>query len=113
MPEAKDDDESLDDSLSVSSSAAAPMAPRRSGGEGITVFLRMRPTKKPSKYYDISETEGGKKGQALKWDIPAEAVTRDGEYINNTRTKFAFKFDSILPMDIDQEQVRDREESDG
>ena len=33
--------------------------------------------------------------------------------INNTRTKFAFKFDSILPMDIDQEQVRDREESDG
>ena len=43
----------------------------------------MRPTKKPSKYYDISDAEG-KKGQALKWDIPAEAVTRDGEYINNT-----------------------------
>jgi hypothetical protein len=106
-----DDDESCDDSLSLASSAPEAPAPKRSGAEGITVFLRMRPTKKPSKYYDISDAEG-KKGQALKWDIPAEAVTRDGEYINNTRTKFAFKFDSILPMDIDQEQVRDRE-SDG
>ncbi|KAH8046298.1 hypothetical protein JL722_13772 [Aureococcus anophagefferens] len=99
-----DDDESCDDSLSLASSAPEAPPPKKSGAEGITVFLRMRPTKKPSKYYDISDAEG-KKGQALKWDIPAEAVTRDGEYINNTRTKFAFKFDSILPMDIDQEQV--------
>ncbi|KAH8094395.1 hypothetical protein JL720_4394 [Aureococcus anophagefferens] len=102
-----DDDESCDDSLSLASSAPEAPPPKKSGAEGITVFLRMRPTKKPSKYYDISDAEG-KKGQALKWDIPAEAVTRDGEYINNTRTKFAFKFDSILPMDIDQEQVFDR-----
>lgn len=50
-----DDDESCDDSLSLASSAPEAPAPKRSGAEGITVFLRMRPTKKPSKYYDISD----------------------------------------------------------
>jgi len=102
MPEAKDDDTDIgDDSLSVASSAptAADLPPKRSGSEGITVFLRMsmpapsgggavrdvpdrrarrRPTKRPSKFYDVSEKEG-KKGQALKWDIPADAVAKDGE----------------------------------
>ena len=46
MPDAKDDDtQSVDGSLSVASSAAprkdAPPPPKRSGSEGITVFLRM------------------------------------------------------------------------
>ena len=69
--------------------------------------MRRRPTKEPSKYYEINEKEG-KKGQALRWDIPAEAVQKEGEYVNNTRTKFAFKFDAVLPMDISQEAVFDR-----
>ena len=39
---------------------------------------------------------------------PPDAVTKDGEYINNTKTQWAFKFDQVLPMDISQAQVFDR-----
>lgn len=62
----------------------------------ITVYLRMRPTRKPSKFYDVQ-------GEKLSWDIPA-----DDEVVNNTHRKFAFKFNQILPMDITQEQVFER-----
>ena len=81
-------------------------APTKRKSEGITVYLRMRPTKHPSKFYDVGDNEG--KGQSLRWDIPPDAVTRDGEYINNTKTQWAFKFDQVLPMDISQAQVFDR-----
>ena len=81
-------------------------APTKKKSEGITVFLRMRPTKHPSKFYDVGDNEG--KGQSLRWDIPPDAVTKDGEYINNTKTQWAFKFDQVLPMDISQAQVFDR-----
>ena len=81
-------------------------APTKKKSEGITVFLRMRPTKHPSKFYDVGANEG--KGQSLRWDIPPDAVTKDGEYINNTKTQWAFKFDQVLPMDISQAQVFDR-----
>jgi kinesin family protein 6/9 len=74
--------------------------------EGITVYLRMRPTKQPSKYYDVGANEG--KGQSLKWDIPADQITKDGIHINNTKSKWAFKFDQVLPMDIGQAQVFER-----
>ena len=43
-------------------------APAKKKSEGITVYLRMRPTKHPSKFYDVGDNEG--KGQSLKWDIP-------------------------------------------
>ena len=81
-------------------------APTKRKQEGITVYLRMRPTKHPSKFYDVGDNEG--RGQSLRWDIPADAVTKDGEYINNTKTQWAFKFDQVLPMDISQAQVFDR-----
>ena len=81
-----------------------PPAKRKS--EGIAVFLRMRPTKQPSKFYDVGENEG--RGQSLRWDIQPDAVTKDGEYIYNTKTQWAFKFDQVLPMDISQAQVFDR-----
>ena len=81
-------------------------APAKRKQEGITVYLRMRPTKHPSKFYDVGDNEG--RGQSLRWDIPADAVTKDGEYINNTKTQWAFKFDQVLPMDISQAQVFDR-----
>ena len=81
-------------------------APAKKKSEGITVYLRMRPTKHPSKFYDVGDNEG--RGQSLRWDIPADAVTKDGEYINNTKTQWAFKFDQVLPMDISQAQVFDR-----
>ena len=42
------------------------------------VLPSRRPTKKPSKFYDVSDKEGAK-GQALKWDIPADAIQKDGE----------------------------------
>uniref|UniRef100_A0A7S3K768 Kinesin-like protein n=1 Tax=Aureoumbra lagunensis TaxID=44058 RepID=A0A7S3K768_9STRA len=69
--------------------------------EGISVYLRIRPTKRPSKFYSVVE------GKRMQWEIPLEEVP-NSEFINNTRTKFAFKFDHVLPMDISQEQVFER-----
>ena len=39
-------------------------APAKRKQEGITVFLRMRPTKHPSKFYDVGDNEG--KGQSSR-----------------------------------------------
>lgn len=76
---------------------------RSAHNEGITVYLRIRPTKKPSKYYEVDKAD-----EKVEWNIPEEAIPGGSELINNTRTKFAFKFNKILPMDISQEQVFER-----
>ena len=72
---------------------------KKSAVEGIVVFLRIRPTKRPSKFYDIAE------GKLLEWQVPLEKEETD---INNTRTNFKFRFHSILPTDIAQAQVFER-----
>ena len=45
-------------------SEAKDDAPPKRKSEGITVFLRMRPTKHPSKFYDVGDNEG-KAGREL------------------------------------------------
>lgn len=87
------------------SSADSESGNVRSGTEGITVYLRIKPTKQPSKYYEIDS--GGDDSHKLFWNIPPDAVP-GSEFVNNTRTKFSFKFNRILPMDISQEQVFER-----
>ena len=64
--------------------------------EGITVYLRMRPTTQPSEDYDV-----GADGRSLMTrDVAAKAAGRDSQR--------AFKFDQVLPMDITQAQVFER-----
>ena len=64
--------------------------------EGITVYLRMRPTTQPSEDYDV-----GADGRSLMIrDVAAKAAGRDSQR--------AFKFDQVLPMDITQAQVFER-----
>lgn len=66
------------------------------------MYLRIRPTKKPSHYYEVQQATD--KNYTMKWDIPQDAIT-GSEFVNNTKTKFAFKFNQILPMDISQAQA--------
>ena len=71
-------------------------APAKRKQEGITVYLRMRPTTQPSEDYDV-----GADGRSLMIrDVAAKAAGRDSQR--------AFKFDQVLPMDITQAQVFER-----
>ncbi|KAJ8604878.1 hypothetical protein CTAYLR_010413 [Chrysophaeum taylorii] len=104
MEQEEDEDDAA--TTATESSAVDEAKKRRSGKEGITVYLRIRPTQRPSKFYNIANGESGS-AQALHWDIPPEAIP-GSEFVNNTRTKFSFKFNKILPMDITQAQVFER-----
>lgn len=96
---------SADSERPKTSSADSESGTTRSESEGIVVYLRIKPSKQPSKYYEIDS--GCDVGHKLHWNIPPDAVP-GSEFVNNTRTKFSFKFNRILPMDISQEQVFDR-----
>ncbi|CAM9288030.1 unnamed protein product [Laminaria digitata] len=62
------------------------------GGQSshIRTFLRIRPSKQASGYIKVDEHDKTRLG----FYVPVE--TRDGEYVNNTRTSHNFKFDGVL-----------------
>eukprot|EP00940_MAST-03C_sp_MAST-3C-sp2_P001171 g1171.t1 len=68
-----------------------------SSGEGIKIFLRIRPSKKASDVWDM-DPESGK----FKFEVP---VNKGLDLVNNTRSNYAFKFDGVLGMDASQEDV--------
>eukprot|EP00397_Hematodinium_sp_SG-2012_P009813 GEMP01009908.1.p1 GENE.GEMP01009908.1~~GEMP01009908.1.p1 ORF type:complete len:768 (+),score=203.78 GEMP01009908.1:47-2350(+) len=63
----------------------------------IRVHLRIRPTSKPAGSYTLNEDD--------KVDFELD---KTGDTINNAKTKFQFKFDSILGMHATQEEVFNR-----
>ncbi|CBN76877.1 conserved unknown protein [Ectocarpus siliculosus] len=74
------------------------------GGDGgnsshIRTFLRIRPSKRPSGYIKVDEFDKTRLG----FHVPVE--TKDGEYVNNTRTSHKFKFDGVLGEKATQEDV--------
>ena len=85
------------------------MAPKKGGGAGagITVHLRVRPTKKVSKYFESEDLDDGT--EMLRWEIPQDhskdIAARSGESVNNSKSAHKFKFDSIIPMNATQEDV--------
>ena len=68
------------------------------GGEGIKIFARIKPTKRPSRLFDIDPDTN-----AISFNIPRD--TANGILVNNARTNFNFKFDGIFGMDATQEDV--------
>lgn len=64
----------------------------------IQTFLRVRPSKRPSGYFATDDLDPGTivflKPDNLKLD-----------YINNSKQRYDFHFDGVLPMDTSQEDV--------
>jgi hypothetical protein len=68
----------------------------------IEVHLRIRPSSNPSSYHEIDDVDRS----TLIFTVPAAtATTSKGGYVDNTRTRYAFKFNSILEPSTSQATV--------
>ncbi|OWZ21997.1 Kinesin [Phytophthora megakarya] len=66
----------------------------------IRIFLRVKPSRKPSGFFSWDEDSN-----MMKYDIPKDIAAG---LINNSRTSYKFRFDSVIGMDARQEEVFDR-----
>ncbi|ETV70453.1 hypothetical protein H257_14115 [Aphanomyces astaci] len=80
--------------------AAEPSTPREPSDNNIRIFLRLKPSKKVSGFFTWEEEQG-----ALEYNIPKDVAAG---LINNSRTQYKFKFDSLIGMEAKQEEVFDR-----
>ncbi|CAM9857781.1 unnamed protein product [Chrysoparadoxa australica] len=64
----------------------------------IRTYLRIRPSKRGSGFFRTSKSDDAR----LIFDVPLEVRSGD---INNTKTKYDFLFNGVLPMDATQEEV--------
>lgn len=76
------------------------MSSKQSGGSdaNIQTFLRIRPSKKSSGYFNVDDMEKN----AIFFSLPENYRS---EYINNSKLKHTFRFNGILDMTASQEQV--------
>jgi len=87
----------------------------KDGGDGsasnIQTFLRIRPSKTPSGYFNHDETQAV---GALQFVLPeggghVPAGGKEGayakDYINNSKLRHNFQFNGIIPMGASQEDV--------
>lgn len=66
----------------------------------IRIYLRMKPSKKPSSFFSWDEDTN-----LMKYDIPKDVAAG---LINNSRTSYKFHFDAVIGMEAKQEEVFDR-----
>ncbi|KAG6579971.1 kinesin-like protein KIF6 [Phytophthora cinnamomi] len=66
----------------------------------IRIFLRVKPSRKPSGFFSWDEDTN-----MMKYDIPKDVAAG---LINNSRTTYKFRFDSVIGMEAKQEEVFDR-----
>lgn len=74
------------------------MSKNKSEGN-IQTFLRIKPSKNPSGFFSQDELENN----TMLVTLPENF--RSSDYINNTKNKYSFTFNGIIPMDADQEIV--------
>ena len=67
----------------------------------ITTFLRVRPAKSPSTYFEPPDASG----VSVEVNVPAEAAQG---FINNKRSHWKFSFNGVLDRDTSQEDVFDQ-----
>ena len=65
--------------------------------EGIEVYLRIRPSKKPSGYFSRDDFDE----KRLTFNVPK----RKGLIVNNSRTSYSFQFSNIIDEEATQEEV--------
>lgn len=69
-------------------------------GEGnIQVFLRVRPSKNPSGYFQHDDLEKDR----INFNLPDNF--RSSDYINNSKLKYSFQFNGIVDASASQEDV--------
>jgi kinesin family protein 6/9 len=74
------------------------------GGDGtILVHLRLKPTKKDAGYLGQDDVDPS----IVRIHIPEKGVPRAEGYVNNSKTQYSFRFNSILPMKAKQDAVFD------
>lgn len=66
--------------------------------QNIQTFLRIRPSKTPSGYFQVDELEKN----SMVFNLPDNFKS---EYINNSKLKHGFRFDGIVPMAATQDDV--------
>lgn len=66
----------------------------------IQIYLRIRPSKRSSGYFQIHERDESCTTLAVR--LPD---TFKSDYVNNTKLKYDYTFNGILPMECDQEAV--------
>ncbi|KAK1942247.1 Kinesin-like protein KIF6 [Phytophthora citrophthora] len=66
----------------------------------IRIFLRVKPSRKPSGFFSWDDDTN-----TMKYDIPRDIAAG---LINNSRTSYKFRFDSVIGMEAKQEEVFDR-----
>ncbi len=64
----------------------------------ILTFLRIRPSKKPSGYFEDEN------GESIKFSLP-DGVKEGSEYVNNSKMKHNFHFNGVIPMTATQDDV--------
>jgi protein tyrosine phosphatase (PTP) superfamily phosphohydrolase (DUF442 family) len=73
---------------------------KNSGGDSnIQVFLRVRPSKNPSGWFQIDDLERNK----IIFTLPDGFKQTD--YINNSKLKHAFQFNGLIDMSATQDEV--------
>ena len=94
---------------SSSSSSSSSIDAASSSSTAIEVHLRIRPSSNPSTYHAIDDLDPS----TLIFTVPtdhraataAATSTAKGGYVDNTRTRYAFKFNSILEPSTSQATV--------
>lgn len=70
-----------------------------SSQEGIHIYLRVRPSKKPSSHVSYVEDD------RIEFVVPR--ALNEGQFVNNQKDQYLFQFDGILQQDAKQEDVFD------
>mmetsp|Transcript_18842 Transcript_18842/g.28655 ORF Transcript_18842/g.28655 Transcript_18842/m.28655 type:complete len:124 (-) Transcript_18842:10-381(-) len=96
-------DHADDDASTIISTSKSSRNDSNSNSNGIEVFLRIRPSKKPSGYLqqnDINESQ-------LVFNIPkaSSEFPSQSDVVNNSKTQHAFQFNGILDGEVTQDEV--------
>ena len=78
------------------------MSGKGKGDGNIQIFLRIRPSKRPSGYFQISEPHEESANTNLAVRLPD---TYKDDYVNNTKLRYDYSFNGIFPMEANQEDV--------
>jgi hypothetical protein len=74
------------------------MTEKGSSDSNIQVFLRVRPSKSPSGYFQFDDLEKNR----IMFSLPDNFKS---DYINNSKLKYSFEFNGLVDMSANQEDV--------